>query len=107
MMDILSPTEPELFGFILTASRCVAGRLASFAVQNQYGRRHALNRSDRADRIASKPRSPLGIGKIGKSRSVLSFREGVINEVAEKGSCEGRNVRSDAVCAASTRTAFS
>jgi hypothetical protein len=34
MMDTLGQTEPELFGFILTASHCVAGRLALFAVEN-------------------------------------------------------------------------
>jgi hypothetical protein len=33
-MDTLSQTEPELFGFILTASHCVAGRLALFSVNN-------------------------------------------------------------------------
>jgi len=35
IMDTLSQTEPELFGFILTASHCVAGRLALFAVNNR------------------------------------------------------------------------
>lgn len=32
VMDTLQQTEPELYSFVLTASHCVAGRLALFCV---------------------------------------------------------------------------